>query len=294
MSNRDDIADVESLKWDLRQRLKLLEGTLLLTGWVRTQSLVDTFGISRAQASKDFAVYMGLRPQNISYNLSRKYYEATANFEPMLLTGKASELLDALQALNIPDAPVVTLSACLPAIALVKPIDRELDWPTLRVVSSAICQQRKFTVAYQSMNRPAPNQLILSPHSLVFSGYRWHIRAYSDSHGEYRDFVLARMRGDAFLLDEKSISAEGDKCWENEVDVVISPHPGLPEVQRDILSEDYGMVDGQITHVVREALLPYFLRLMQIEPHREHPDPKVQQIVLVNKAEVKPFLWISQ
>ena len=63
------------LKWDVRQRLKLLESTLLLSGWVRTQALTDTFGISRAQASKDFTVYQTLRPGHLVYNKSRKYYE---------------------------------------------------------------------------------------------------------------------------------------------------------------------------------------------------------------------------
>ncbi|OYV24931.1 MAG: hypothetical protein B7Z82_09205 [Halothiobacillus sp. 20-54-6] len=291
MANRDDVADAAGLKWDLRQRLKLLEGTLLLTGWVRTQALVDTFGISRAQASKDFAIYMGLRPDNLAYNKSRKYYEATSEFVPLLLTGKASELLEALQALQMPDAPVVTLAATVPAIALIKPMERELDWHTLRVVSSALCQQRKFTVAYQSMNRPEPTELILSPHSLVYSGYRWHIRAYSDTHKEYRDFVLARMRGRATLWDEPAISAKDDTAWKTEVAIVIAPHPDLPAAQQAILAEDYGMVDGQSIQRIRQALVPYFLRLMQIEPERQHPDPKVQQIVLVNRAEIEPLMW---
>ncbi len=291
MANRDDVADAAGLKWDLRQRLKLLEGTLLLTGWVRTQALVDTFGISRAQASKDFAIYMGLRPDNLAYNKSRKYYEATSEFVPLLLTGKASELLEALQALQMPDAPVVTLAATVPAIALIKPMERELDWHTLRVVSSALCQQRKFTVAYQSMNRPEPTELILSPHSLVYSGYRWHIRAYSDTHKEYRDFVLARMRGRATLWDEPAISAKDDTAWKTEVAIVIAPHPDLPVAQQAILAEDYGMVDGQSIQRIRQALVPYFLRLMQIEPERQHPDPKVQQIVLVNRAEIEPLMW---
>ena len=52
----------DDLKWDVRQRLMLLESTLLLSGWVRTQVLMDRFAISRAQASKDFALYMQLRP----------------------------------------------------------------------------------------------------------------------------------------------------------------------------------------------------------------------------------------
>jgi len=73
--------------------------------------------------------------------------------------------------------------------------------------------------------------------------------------------------------------------------VQVVPHPALPSAQQDVIAEDYGMVDGQITQQVRAALLPYFLRLMQIEPAREHPDPKVQQIVLGNRQALAHLLW---
>lgn len=285
-------AEIAALKWDVRQRLTLLESTLLLTGWVRTQALVETFSISRAQASKDFAVYMGLRPDNLKYNKSLKYYEAGGTFTPLLLTGSATDVLNALQVVNPQQTPIVTLAAALPAIQVVQPLDRQLDWSVLRVVSQAICQKRKLKASYQSMNRSEPAEVTLSPHHLVFSGFRWHVRAFSDSHQAYRDFVLARFRGDApQLLDDVAIAGDHDDAWQHFVEVVITPHPDLPESQRKILAEDYGMTDGTRSESVRQALLPYFLRMMQIEPERQHPDPKVQQIILKNPEQVQPFLW---
>lgn len=285
-------AEIAALKWDVRQRLTLLESTLLLTGWVRTQALVETFSISRAQASKDFAVYMNLRPDNLKYNKSLKYYEAGDTFTPLLLTGSATDVLNALQVVNPQQTPVVTLAAALPAIQVVQPLDRQLDWSVLRVVSQAICQKRKLKAAYQSMNRNEPTELTLSPHHLVFSGFRWHVRAFSDTHQAYRDFVLARFRGEApQLLNETAITGDHDEAWHQTIDVIIEPHPGLPESQRMILSEDYGMIDGTRCEPVRQALLPYFLRMMQIEPERQHPDPKIQQIILKNPEQIQPFLW---
>lgn len=279
-----------ALKWDVRQRLKLLECTVLLTGWVRTQALIETFGISRAQASKDFALYHGLRPDNLVYNKSRKYYEASAAFEPLLLTGKASELLDALPLIGSA-TPVVALSATSPAMCLVKPLERELDWSLLRAISRAICQNRKLRVGYQSMNRSESVILTLSPHTLVHSGFRWHVRAYSDAHEAYRDFVLARMRGPASLLDDLAVAAEDDAGWETMIDVEIAPHPDLPAVQQSIIAEDYGMPDGYIVQPIRQALVPYFLRMMQIDPRRLDVDPRVQQIILRNAEAIQPYLW---
>ncbi|WP_082922632.1 WYL domain-containing transcriptional regulator [Halothiobacillus diazotrophicus] len=278
------------LKWDVQQRLKLLECTVLLTGWVRTQALIETFGISRAQASKDFAVYHGLRPENLIYNKSRKYYEASAVFEPLLLSGKASELLDALPLMQS-GAPVVALSAQSPAMAMVKPLERELDWSLLRAVSRAICQQIKLQVSYQSMNRPEPAVLTLSPHTLVYNGFRWHVRAFSDTHEAYRDFVLARMRGPVVLLTEQGIPDGDDTAWHTLHEVAIVPHPELPPAQQAVIAEDYGMTDGRIVQPVRQALIPYFLRMMQIDPRRLDPDPRIQQIVLQDVAAVRPYLW---
>lgn len=278
------------LKWDVQQRLKLLECTVLLTGWVRTQALIETFGISRAQASKDFAVYHGLRPENLIYNKSRKYYEASPVFEPLLLSGKASELLDALPLMQS-GAPVVALSAQSPAMAMVKPLERELDWALLRAVSRAICAQRKLQVSYQSMNRPEPAVLTLSPHTLVYNGFRWHVRAFSDTHEAYRDFVLARMRGPVVLLTEQGIADVDDTAWHTLQEVAIVPHPELPQAQQAVIAEDYGMTDGRIVQPVRQALIPYFLRMMQIDPRRLDPDPRIQQIVLQDVAAVRPYLW---
>lgn len=282
------------LKWDVRQRLKLLESTLLLSGWVRTQALTDTFGISRAQASKDFTVYQTLRPGNLVYNKSRKYYEASADFEPLLLTGKTSELLDLLGASVAGDGPVLALTAQVPSVELLKPLDREVDLKVFRAISMAACHHTKLRLLYQSMSRPEPTELTLSPHTLVFSDFRWHVRAFSDSHGEFRDFVLARVRGVPESLDEPGHDHESDQAWNTWVRMVIAPHPKLPPAQRTIIAEDYGMVNECSERQVRAALLPYALRLMQIEPSREHPDPKVQQIVLANQDELKAWFWPGQ
>jgi hypothetical protein len=92
-------------------------------------------------------------------------------------------------------------------------------------------------------------------------------------------------------LNEAGMAADEDTLWHTEVAVQVAPHPALPPAQQAVIAEDYGMVDGQITQQVRAALVPYFLLLMQIEPAREHPDPKVQQIVLGNREALTHLLW---
>ena len=42
---------------------------------------------------------------------------------------------------------------------------------------------------------------LIAPHTLVYTGMRWHVRAYCEKNGQYRDFVLSRLRGEPELLD---------------------------------------------------------------------------------------------
>ena len=281
------------LKWDVRQRLMLLEGTLLLSGWVRTQALMDTFGISRAQASKDFAVYHELRPKNLVYNKSKKYYEAGESFEPLFLTGKSSELFDVLAATQHKDGPVLAMATQTPKVEIIRPLDRELDLKIVRAISTAAANLKKVRITYQSMKdeETEPEIRTISPHTLVFSGFRWHARAYSDESQGFRDYVLGRMLGSVEVLDEPGVSSEHDHEWNELVKVKIGPHPGLRPHQQRIIAQDYGMDDSVIEVPVRKALVQYFLYLMQVHPDRVVSDPVKQQIALLNENELKPYFW---
>ena len=95
------------------------------------------------------------------------------------------------------------------------------------------------------MNKPEPAELVLSPHTLIFSGFRWHVRAFSDTHGECRDFVLARVRGMPEVVHEAELPSDDDAGWHAQARVVIGPHPEFLEAQQVIIAEDYCMTDGR-------------------------------------------------
>lgn len=283
--------EINQLKWDVKQRLILLETTLLMVGWIRIQAIMETFGISRAQASKDFQLYQIARPDNLRYNKSAKYYEIGAGFVPLMLTGKTSELLSVFHTPHTPNPPVLSLSAYQPNAMAISPLDREIDLTVFRLISCAACNKQKIKVQYQSLSQPEPQERILSPHTLVFSGYRWHLRAYSDNHQQYRDFLLARIKHIPVLTNESGEPDANDVDWHTEVPIVIGVHPDLPDNHKQVIAEDYGMTNHQVEVKVKGALVNYFLKLMHLEPGREHPDPKVQQIVVVNKDVVKAWVW---
>ncbi|MEK8088864.1 WYL domain-containing protein [Thermithiobacillus plumbiphilus] len=278
------------LKWEVRQRLTLLEATVLWTDCLGTRDLVNAFGISRVQASNDIGLYLTLFPGSLLYDRSRKCYRAGSSFQPHFLRGTPEEFLHLLKSAAGPDGPVLVLLGELPPVEIVSPLERELRLDTLQAISQAIRESRCLQLDYQSLNREAPVTHTLVPHALVYNGYRWHMRAYSESHGEFRDFVLARIQGKPLLREIRDQNAAADTAWQTYVTLRIGPHPGLTPAQRAVIEDDFGMQQGEVTKRLRAALLPYFLRLMHLEIEPHAGSAREQQIVLLNAEELRPWV----
>jgi hypothetical protein len=277
------------IKWEQRQRLTLLEATVFWSGEFFTNVLMDGFGISRVQASKDLTLYQSLCPGNIRYDKFMKRYVVDVAFKPAFMSGTAGEFLQVLKVQqNRMGSAVVTLVKNLPEVDVLEPVFRQVNAAVLQAVNQAIVASKEVLVSYQSMSRPEPIEHRLCPHALVFDGLRWHTRAFSYSHNEFRDFVLARMLS-AELSSCTDIDASEDTAWHEFVSVRIGPHPGLSATQREAIEFDYGMNAGVLDHQVRATLVPYFLRVMRISRDDLSREAIVQQIVLLNRDELDKY-----
>jgi predicted DNA-binding transcriptional regulator YafY len=280
----------QSLKWEQRQRLTLLEATVFWSGELSTATLTQHFGISRVQASKDFTLYQSLCPGNIRYDKSLKRYVIDETFKAAFMVGSAGEFLQILKVRQgVCSNTLVALADNLPIVEVLEPAFRQVDAMVLQTINQAIVSDKMVKVRYQSMSRAEPVEHLLCPHALVFDGLRWHTRAFSYTHHEFRDFVLARIHS-----AETVGSSEADVCddvaWETFVSVKIGVHPGLSDSQKAAVEFDYGMVNGVLKHEVRGALLPYFLRTMRIGADDLTRDAIVQQIVLLNGDDLRVYL----
>jgi len=276
-------------KWDVKQRLTLLEATVFWTGELVTGFLTSTFSISRVQATKDIALYLSLRPDNLRYDRSLKRYLITEQFSPLLITGSPQECLQVLQASQSVAPPVVTLISNLPTIEVLSLPTRCIDVTVLRPMLQATRFGLVLEITYQSMSKPEPVALNVQPHTLVFDGWRWHIRAFSHSHNEFRDFVLARIH-QASVLGKPESPCPVDTLWETQLTLEIGPHPGLSDSQKQAIERDFGMVDGKCSTTVRAALLSYFLLSIRIGKDDYQRDAMMQQIVLLNRDELLPYI----
>lgn len=75
---------VSPMNAKLLERLRFVDFTLDHFGMVRRGHLVDYFGISEPQATRDLAQYLAVAPANMVYDLSARAYRKTEAFARQL------------------------------------------------------------------------------------------------------------------------------------------------------------------------------------------------------------------
>jgi predicted DNA-binding transcriptional regulator YafY len=280
------------VRWDLLLRYRFIETLVLWEGRLTTRHLCDTFGIGRQQASKDINNYIReVAPGNLEYDKFLKGYKPSAAFAPRVTLGLAdeylhlmarnNELMNIFESLSLNFANVEVLS--LPV--------RDVKPEVLRPIMQAARQQRRLDVDYVSLNHPDREGRIIVPHTLVYSGLRWHVRAWCEKNSGYRDFVLSRFRGIPEIMDESAQGVDADTEWNTRVVVRIAPDPRLSREQREVVEMDYGMENGVLAIATRARLVPYVLQLLHIEPDELAEDATAQQIVVENRSELARWLF---
>lgn len=71
---------LDDISYPVRSRLFLLEFLAEEYGYVNRSALIKYFGISTPQASSDIKLYLKHRPNNLTYDKSKKAYLKTNDF----------------------------------------------------------------------------------------------------------------------------------------------------------------------------------------------------------------------
>lgn len=275
-----------NLRWGVERKLEFIEFRLFWEGYVNRGDIIDTFNVSVNQASTDLNRYLGLAPDNMSYDKSARTYVRTSAFKPLFLKPDASVYLSQVRSLsdglldkheawigNIPDFGSIPFPArgVLPTV--------------LRTIVIAIRRHEAVEICYQSMSSPVPQWRWIIPHALGFDGFRWHARAFCEQSGQFKDFVLSRI-AETKQSRPADARATNDRAWHELVHLEIGAHPALSDGQRRAIELDYGMIDGQVTIPVRRALLYYALKRLGLDTDPTARRPQDQQIVLLNADKV--------
>ncbi len=276
-----------SLRWGVEQKLQFIEFRLFWEGHVNRSDLIDKFSVSQNQASGDLNRYIALAPDNMVYDKSGKTYLRSSSFSPLFLKPDATQYLS--QVRSVAEGIVAPEDAWIgnfPAFDAAPSPARGIDPVVLRSIAIAIRRHEAIHILYQSMSAPDPEWRWISPHALAFDGFRWHARSYCEKSREFRDFVISRIM-EARQTRPPADPLACDSAWNEILELHIGPHPALSPNQQRVVELDYGMNNGQVTILVRQALLYYALKRLGLDTDPAARKPQDQQIVLLNDKAIR-------
>jgi hypothetical protein len=275
------------MRWGVEKRLEFIEFRLFWEGGINRADIMEAFGVSVPQASKDLSLYEEKAPGNLRYDKRQKRYFASMYFKPVFLKPGADQYL--MQLRSVSDrviAPAETWLAAIPQADAMPVPHRRVDVAVLRALLAAIRERRAVEILYQSMNpiRPESTWRWITPHAFGNDGLRWHVRAFCHIDRKFKDFLLSRClqaRGEA----EAGAASEDDLFWNEIFAVLLSPNPALSKSQQQIIAQDYNMTGNRVSVPVRKALLYYFQKRLRLDGISALDEPHETPVVIQNQDE---------
>jgi hypothetical protein len=273
------------MRWGVEKRLEFIEFRLFWEGGINRADIMERFGVSVPQASKDLSLYEEKAPGNLRYDKRERRYFASPSFKPFFLDPEADRYLAQLR--SVADHVVMpgeTWLAEVPDLDAMPVPQRRVDVDVLRAILAAIRQKRAVEIHYQSMNRAHPDPMWrwITPHAFGNDGLRWHVRAYCHIDNKFKDFLLSRCLS-AHSEDKAGAAADDDINWNEFVEVILRPNPLLTKQQQEVIARDYNMTGDHVSVPVRKALLYYFEKRLRLDVADALDHPQESPIIVANR-----------
>lgn len=285
--SRDQLKIIESLRNGpmIIERLRWIDEQLLWMGEFNRSELVFRFGISTQQASSDINRYQELAPENFVMDYRYKAFCATDAYRPVFESDPVAWLQNNANELN----QRISFED-------VKGVPQRVEPSIFRALNR--CHKRNIpaVIKMMSLKKDEIVSHIISPHSVVATTLRWHVRGWDHVNRRFGDFPLSRIQEVTPSEGQRWVSNETDSDWNDFIDIVITPADGLSVLQRESLSKSFGMKNGKLIIPVRKCLAYYRLASMQLlSAIREHKgaviDPKLF-IKVENWEQLKPLVQL--
>ncbi|WP_196137792.1 WYL domain-containing protein [Aliikangiella sp. G2MR2-5] len=277
-------------RWDLLLRYRLIEIIALWEGRLTTNSLQTAFGIGRQQASKDINNYIkDVAPQNLTYDKTLKGYAPTEMFTPKVSSGDINEYLQLISSRQDLMTQFESLNVQQTNTELLNPLMRKVNPEYVRPILQAARENKRIDISYASLTNPVNDGRVIAPHTLVFNGYRWHIRAYCEKSGEFRDFLLSRLTEKPETTLQSEVTIADDVAWNTQVEIQVVPDQRLNAHQQKVIAQDYGMEEQLLKINTRGALVQYVMQLLRLDV--ANTSPLASQIMIRNQDELSPWLF---
>jgi hypothetical protein len=276
----------EKMRWGLRRRLEFIDFRLFWDGRFNRKDMDEAFGLSSQQASTDIAKYDELAPGNLIYDRAEKAYVRAESFAPAFIAESFERYLLQLVAIeNRWMRQEETWFHTIPPVEIVTLGRRPTDPQVLLRLLDAIRQKMEIKVEYASLTGSPEGSRVIAPHALAHSAGRWHVRAWSREHNDFRNYNINRIRS-VGEQQPSAIDPALDFEWAHEINLVIVPNPGLSTEQQAAVAAEHGMKDGQLIWPCKLSLSFYLMTEYNLDVEIGVLRPEKQQLVLQNRVEV--------
>jgi hypothetical protein len=252
-----------------KRKYQFIEVVLQWEGELTSSKLKDYFSIgSRTTAHKWISQYRELYPHNLhDYDPKDKRHRPSDNFTPQLTQGTLEEYLSFFGE-----------SASHEYLELLSPPVRNINPKLVCQIIQACRQKLRLDIEYLSLSSGDREGRIISPHTLVNDGIRWHVRAYCEKNQQYRDFVLSRFSANPECEGQAKFTEEQDAEWNKQVTVSLIPDSRLSDIKKHCIKLDYMMTNGKLDIPCRAAQVKYLLQRLRVDTY--HHKPEGQKIIV--------------
>lgn len=269
----------------VRQRLQWMDDRLWWVGTLNRTDLVLRFGISPPQATNDFSLYQELAPANIKYDPRRKLYVCGDDFAPLFPKNHELWLKEGV----VEDGTLQIIE-----FVEVTSLKRGIDPAVMQLIFRAVRNKTPLRILYQSMKSIEPEERLVSPHSIVETDVRWHVRAWDEKRQTFLDLVPSRIIHAIPDLSVTWVPKERDEQWNQMVDIILIPSRKLSENQRRIAERDYQMTQGRRILQTRACIVYYQLSAMylvdSVRYFEGQPKERDFGVAVENWKDLQPFV----
>jgi predicted DNA-binding transcriptional regulator YafY len=280
-------------KFEVLLRMRAIELLAYWEGRLITNQVMESFGVSRQQASNDIRRYnTEYNPKALIHDPSVKGYVPSNGFQPKLTTGHINEYMDMVSGLLSQSTPLTIVPDG--HLASVQLPERAVKPEVVQKIIAACRGRRSLQLNYASMNHPEGTERIISPHTLVYTGFRWHARAFCHENKQHRDFILSRINGVPNIVNEELEfhGAEEDADWQEEIELVFIANPGLSESQQSLVQRDFAMSNGKLKIQTKKSLAHYTIQRYQAAlVAKPDSNPKEVPLIVEKGANVNALLF---